>query len=250
LDRNCEQPRFSLKSLFAGFTIFVLLMTAATGLYRQRQLADRDSIEQAARNFLVLIGQAVSQYDSEKQTWPPIIPLNSDGSQRSSWRFQIHNFVPVYWLSPPEDLNAPWNSPANQAIAAEDGAPFNRPIQGRDSRAWVYGVVGPGTAFDSNEVSRLRDVPGNAILAMEVADSKTHWMQPGDYDVTTLLAASGKLGDHVKSILPHRIHVLFADSDVWTLSDDTPMDAVKPFLTVAGAKGADRDKTLEPYRVD
>ncbi len=85
---------------------------------------------------------------------------------------------------------------------------------------------------------------------MEAADSKTHWMQPGDYDVTTLLAANGQLGDHVKSILPHRIHVLFADGQVWTLSDDTPMSAVKPFLTIAGAKSADREKLLAPYRVD
>lgn len=90
----------------------------------------------------------------------------------------------------------------------------------------------------------------DSMLAMEVADSKTHWMQPGDYEVTTLLSASGKLGDHVKSILPHRIHVLFADCEVWTLSDATPMDAVKPFLTIAGAKGADRETMLGPYRVD
>ncbi len=85
---------------------------------------------------------------------------------------------------------------------------------------------------------------------MEVAESKTHWMQPGDYDVTTLLAATGRLGDTVKGLLPDRIHVLFADGEVWALSPDTPIDAVKPFFTITGAKAASREESLSKYRVD
>ena len=87
-------------------------------------------------------------------------------------------------------------------------------------------------------------------MLMEVADSNTHWMQPGDYDVAKLLAATGRLGDMVKSILPDRIHILFADGEVWALSPDAPIDALKPFLTITAAKTADRDKQLAPYRVD
>ena len=79
---------------------------------------------------------------------------------------------------------------------------------------------------------------------MEVADSKTHWMQPGDYNVTKLLAATGRLGDTVKGLLPDRIHLLFADGEVWALSPDTPIDAVKPFFTITDAKAASREQSL------
>jgi hypothetical protein len=85
---------------------------------------------------------------------------------------------------------------------------------------------------------------------MEVAGSKTHWMQPGDYDVTKLLAATGRLGDTVKGLLKDRIHILFADGEVWALSLDTPIDALKPFLTITAARATDRDKQLAPYRVN
>jgi hypothetical protein len=40
------------------------------------------------------------------------------------------------------------------------------------------------------------------------------WAQPGDYDVTKLLAATGRLGDTVKGVLKDRIHILFADGEV------------------------------------
>jgi hypothetical protein len=84
---------------------------------------------------------------------------------------------------------------------------------------------------------------------MEVADSDTHWMQPGDYNVADLLAATGNLGDAVHGILKDRIHVLFANGEVWALSPNTPIDAVKPFFTITTANTADRE-SLTPYRVD
>jgi hypothetical protein len=44
--------------------------------------------------------------------------------------------------------------------------------------------------------------------------------------------------------------ILFADGQVWALSPDMPIDALKPFLTIPAAKTADRDKQLAPYRVN
>jgi hypothetical protein len=85
---------------------------------------------------------------------------------------------------------------------------------------------------------------------MEVADSQTHWMQPGDYDVTKLLSQNGRVGDHLHGLLPDRIHVLFADGEIWAISADAPMPALHPFLTIAGAKAYDRDQLLAKYRVD
>jgi hypothetical protein len=41
-----------------------------------------------------------------------------------------------------------------------------------------------------------------------------------------------------------------ADGEVWALSPDMPIDALKPFLTITAAKTADRDQQLAPYRFD
>jgi hypothetical protein len=118
----------------------------------------------------------------------------------------------------------------------------------------VFAITGPDTAFESGDDPRfskyrLRDVPADCILLMEVADSHTHWMEPGDYNVADLLAATGALGDTVHGVIKDRIHILFAHGEVWALSPKTPMDAVKPFLTITAAKTANRE-SLAPYRVD
>jgi hypothetical protein len=151
-------------------------------------------------------------------------------------------------------LDAAWIARINKRWARVASPVYCLDNQNR-TQTDIFAITGKGCAIEKGNYNgyadvRLEDAPSDAILAMEVADSKVHWMQPGDYDVTQLLAAKGTLGDHVKSILPHRIHVLFADGEVWTLSDKTPMAAVKPFLTIAEAKTHDRDKLLGPYRVD
>lgn len=51
-------------------------------------------------------------------------------------------------------------------------------------------------------------------------------------------------------LLVYSNSILFADGDVWAVSADMPIDALKPFLTITAAKTADRDKQLGPYRVD
>ena len=154
------------------------------------------------------------------------------------------------------DFKGPWDSVANKHVRSGWAAGF---LGLRSSRSpfntIVYGVAGPDTAFEPSDYPYVSkhtydDLPANLVLVMEVADSKTHWMQPGDYDVTKLLAATGRLGDTVKGLMNDRIHLLFADGEVWALSPDTPIDAVKPFFTITGAKAASREESLSKYRVD
>jgi len=179
---------------------------------------------------------------------------DANGTPLNSWRFQLIPYMEQLgevmgplWSA---GRKLPWNAPQNKPFADMPYYPYTFDKNDNDLTTHIFAVIGPGTLFDPKSYDSRAPLQGTVIALLEVADSKTHWMQPGDYDVTPLLAASGKLGDHVKSILPHRIHVAFADFEIWTLSDDTPMDAVKPFLTIAGAKRADREKTLGPYRVD
>jgi len=93
------------------------------------------------------------------------------------------------------------------------------------------------------------DLPYDVIVVLEVADSKTHWMQPGDYNVTDLLAYRGRIGDHLHGLLADRLHVLFADGEVWALDTSSPIADLQPFLTITGAKSHDRGQLLGPHKV-
>jgi hypothetical protein len=182
--------------------------------------------------------------------WPPVMPVDAAGRPFLSWRVLPATYYHQSPQTPKPDLSAPWNSVQNRTFAAARGNPYNINYRGVAPSTQFFAITGPGTAFDGGAVSHYADLPPNVIVVMEVADSKIHWMQLGDYDVTKLLAATGRLGDTITGLLPDRIHILFANGEVWALSPDTPIDALKPLLTITAAKAASRDESLSPYRVD
>jgi hypothetical protein len=148
------------------------------------------------------------------------------------------------------DYASAWNSKANVRYSNHEPYYFRVGSDDGSKTTRIYAVAGADTAFDDAAATSYAELPSNLIVLTEAADSKTHWMQPGDYEVAKLLAAAGRLGDTVKGLLPDRVHVLFADGEVWALSPDTPIDAVKPFFTITDAKTASRGESLSRYRVD
>ena len=104
-------------------------------------------------------------------------------------------------------------------------------------------MSGPGTAFDQDRICRLEDIDAATILVIEVAESNTHWMAPGDLDVDAIQPAI------VKGLEGDGVHVLFADGSVWFLGEDVPLSDLQKFFTIEGAKQHDRDDVLVPYAV-
>jgi hypothetical protein len=170
--------------------------------------------------------------------------LDDTGKPLSSWRFRITpylEFEPRFHA----DLNADWQSPANYRARGRKPASYCFLAEEQpDSTTNVFAVVGPCAALDGDRTPTEEKLPASLIVLMETADGATHWMQPGDYDVTTLLAAE-VLGDVAKGARADRVHVAFADAEVWALQSDTPMDRLKPFLTVDAAKSASRGDLRE-----
>lgn len=243
-DPQVARPfRFSLRSL-------LLLMAAAAlvswGARVGYQRAQQNMLEQEIRNGLRWTFLALRNHDSARGVLPPSIFTDAHGTPLSSWRFKIFPYIEK--SAYPFNLQAAWNSPPNRQLAKVSTSLMS--WRGPGVNTNIFAIAGTGTAFDAAHAARHRDFPKDLILFMEIADSNTHWMQPGDYDVATLLAATGRLGDTVKSLLPDRIHLLFADGEVWALSPDTPVDAVKPFFTIADAKAASWEQSLSKYRVD
>jgi hypothetical protein len=239
---------FSLRSLLLATTVVALLVW---GFRVVRDSAQQSMLERHIANSFKMVFLGLNNYESARGFRAPSARIDEAGTPLSSWRWQIIH----YMTQLPNDGSAVWDAKASWQ------APINK-----DPRSWsmddfcwrssaskdttVFAIAGPSAAFQSTMDPDAPPLPSDVVLLMEIANSKTHWMQPGDYDVTKLLAATGRLGDTVKGLLPDCIHVLFADGEVWALSPDTPIDAVKPFFTLTSAKAASREESLSKYRVD
>jgi hypothetical protein len=244
--------RYSLKGLLIGVTLLVCAIGLVAFLARQADVRRRHN---EIRNALRQAYLSASVFDDARRRLPAAVFASPDGKPLSSWRFQVAPYWGINWLGR-QYYDAAWDASINaQPRSMGYYVNWTKFLDDSPSTTNVFAISGPDTAFEVGEHPsfskyKLINVPGYCILLMEVADSKTHWMQPGDYDVTKLLAATGRLGDTVKGLLKDRVHILFADGEVWALSPDMPIDALKPFLTITAAKNADRDKQLAHYRVD
>jgi hypothetical protein len=182
--------------------------------------------------------------------WPPPVPLDATGHPLHSWRMHICQALPIP-LHPWPDVNLlqAWDAPVNLANANEVGEFFTFDSKEQDTKAHVFGITGPDSAFDGAVAPLYVDLPPNVVVAMEIRDSKTECFEAGDYNVADLLAYRGRIGDHIHGLLPDRLHVLFADGEVWALDPGAPIADLQPFLTITGAKSHDRDKLLGPHKV-
>jgi hypothetical protein len=141
-------------------------------------------------------------------------------------------------------LDAKWDDPVHRELM--DAAPtcysLARCAPGL-VQTKVVAVTGPGTAFDPARQWRLAEIPRATILLIEIANSGLHWMEPGDLSI-----------DHVpptitSGVRGRGVHVVFADGALWFLKNDVPLENLKKFFTIDGAKKNDRNVLLRPYLI-
>ena len=233
--------RFRLRTLLLTAAIALICFGAFAVLHSARTKALANHI---SNNFRwIEIG--LHNYSSAHERLAMPNCLDADGAVLSSWRFAIIPYMESLKIK--RDHRAAWDDPANsrvRALAHQAYCWTDSPLTS------VFAITGGDTAFHESEKFVISDLPPNLMLLAEVHDSNTHWMEPGDYEVSELLAAEGQLGDIVQGLLPDRVHVMFADGEVWALSPETPMASLHPLLTITSAKNADRDEILAPYCVD
>ncbi len=142
------------------------------------------------------------------------------------------------------DYDKPWDDPANRWFLADRHPVYcwSANDEAPDS-LWtsVVAITGPGTAFDRDRPIRLSEIPSDTILLIEMADSGIHWMEPGDLSI-----------DHVPETITqgvdgYGVHVLFADMSVRMLRPDVPLENLKTFFTIEGARQYEADEVLGPY---
>ncbi len=257
--------KFSLRFLFGAVAavsliamLFGLVMRSQAALKQQRLLENQRTwlpesfkIVSDAMKFYGNTSTSFAGQPTKLQAWPPTVATDDQGQPLYSWRLPVSCYVSCLCLDIPEcNLEEPWNSKDNLAYVPMMGAPFCPSDAASEATAHVFGITGPDTAFDPSAVRRFSKLPPQVIVAVENGERKIKCMQPGDYQLESLVKEVGALGTVAKNILPDRVHVLFADKEVWALSPETPMTAIHPFLTITGAKNADRDVLLSPYRVE
>ena len=105
----------------------------------------------------------------------------------------------------------------------------------------VVAITGPGTAFEEGRVVKRKEIAPDTILAIEIARSGVRWAEPGDLDIEHIPES---ITDGVEG---RGVHVIFADGAVWFLRADVPLDELKKFFTIEGAKRYHREQALRPY---
>ena len=139
------------------------------------------------------------------------------------------------------EYDEPWDAPTNEWISTLPMPMFcwSPDEEGVDTN--VVAITGPGTAFEESRVAPLKNIAPDTILAIEIAKSGVRWAAPGDLDIEHIPASI------TRGVDGGGVHVIFADGAVWFLRADVPLDDLKHFFTIEGAKYWHREQILRPY---
>lgn len=195
-----------------------------------------------------------------QENLPPAIIRDKNGKPLYSWRFQNAAFllgdnVQYGYYGQVVARDQAWNEPGNLRYTKPPyrdymGSPISYIDPTRPGcKARFVGVTGPDTAFDEDRVVRLKDLNKNCIIVVEVRNRQHHWMEPGgDLDIRTIAPVIGAEDcNSISGSSSSGFLVGFADCSVWLLSNDTPFERLKPFLTISGSSAHDRDAELSQY---
>lgn len=243
--------QFSLKALLGFFVILAVVFTAVG--YARKLVLNHARKEHLSRFSILLY--AIDHYDDVYGQLPSAATTDKNGKLACSWRFQLRPFCDSC-CNPPSrsDYSAPWNAPPNLpwAMYGPEYFAFNddNTAGAFPTTTNVFAITGPETAFDGQKPCSLNELDGDTILIIEVVNSATHWMQPGDFDVHSMSRTIGV--SNAKGISGCRgdgFCVGFADGEAWFMRNDTPFEAVSKFFTIEGAKAHNRKRVLGKYRL-
>lgn len=183
---------------------------------------------------------ALYSFDDYHRRFPLQASTDPSGIPTTSWRYEICRYFST--AEPPgiQVLDVPWDSPKIRHWEMWGASHYSG--SSHDPFTTILAVTGQGAAFGKDK-ARLKAVPNDLIIVVEVSNAGVHWMQPGDYDAETLQQdiVNGNFfaGDGAC--------VGFADGETWLLSNATPPAEIGKFLTIDGAKNHDRDSSLASF---
>lgn len=232
-----KKPFMTWKEAAVVVLILAVFIAALVPAVRTARVA---ALRAERRNNLRQIGLAFDNfYDTYKQL-PQAVVTDESGRPLSSWRFRILPWMEAVMRD--IDYGLPWDDPAHEFFRSH-GCLYFCSEYGQKGPERLYtnvvAVTGLGTAFDAERETAFSELPDDLILVIEVPTTTIHWMQPGDIQVD----------DIDESVLRGPdgggIHVLFKDGSVVFLPSDTPIEQVKWFLMIEGARAHDREEIVQ-----
>jgi prepilin-type processing-associated H-X9-DG protein len=206
--------------------------------------ANRASAKRTCANNLKKIGQAMLAYQAANGgMFPPAYTVDAAGKPMHSWRVLILPYLGSdgQILHQQLNLNEPWNTPQNMALAAQMPRVFASPLDpnARNLHESNYVVLtGKKTMFPdagSRLQSDIKDDPAATLLVVEVRSNGRSWMEPLDLEAAKIDFQIGVGGD-VGGNHANGANVLFADGDVHFLYDNTSAADLEAMSTIAGGE--------------
>jgi hypothetical protein len=237
--RICSSKRFRC-GIAAVLLVGVVLVLLGVWYIRVSRFR---AVTRIRANDLDIVMAALTWYDEDEHHLPPATQVDREGHPLNSWRFRVAPWLDSIFGG--LHFEAKWDDPVNRKWEKMSPLCYCLSKQAQvDRETNIVAVAGPGTAFDPAREIRLSDIPADTILLVEIADSGIHWMQPGDLSIDKVQPAitSGVDG--------FGVHVGFADGFVWFLRPEVPVDVLKKFFTIEGARRNSRDVLLRPYLID
>jgi len=206
--------------------------------------AGRNAAERVkCANNLRQIGLALHSYNDVHGTFPPAYIPDASGKPMHSWRVLILPFLEEKALYDQYDMNQPWDSPRNLALAQQMPKVFKCSTADAAPDKTTYQViVGQQTMFPGAKgvkFNEVKDGTANTIAVVESSDSPVTWTEPVDLsfdklDFTIGSNSPGQLGSE------HRggINAAFADGSVRFLDANNPPDQVRAAATRNGNEPA------------
>jgi len=235
--------------VFIGVGLWTLIRVGSTTAARLRE----GRIRLASQRNLEAIADALNAYASDHGTYPPPMTRNADGKPLHSWRVLLLPYLGEEELYRQINLDEPWNSEANQAIAYEPTpSVYRHPQTDSWMRETPYCLItGPGTLFPATgplSPSRVVDGKDKTLLVAEanLQIQMTSWLEPVDLDVNGIAGSIGlRPGSDLGGVTDGGVCIATVDAKSHFLPQATPPMVVRALLTPAGQEPL-ADDVLDP----
>lgn len=159
--------------------VLVALLLPAVGAARQaaRQAQSQSHLKQ--------IGLALHSYHDVYDSFPPAYTTDANGNPLLSWRVAILPFIEEGPLYDRFDLDQPWDSEANRALAQMMPTTYRSPTHGKEGsdRTHYVAMRSPQSVFPGAEAIKMQDITdglSSTIAVAELPNGSVVWTMPDD----------------------------------------------------------------------
>ena len=191
---------------------------------------------------------ALHKYRESHRRFPPPYTVDEEGNRLHSWRVLILPYLGEKDLYEQIRLDEPWDSPHNRQFVPKMPfcfhCPSNRNRESTDGFTDYVMVTGPGTVGDGDRGTsfpQIKDGASNTICVVEMSAAEINWMEPRDYDITTMRLAIIPPGEPfaqhaISSYHPEKAGVALCDGSVTRIAVGTDPELLKGLFTIDGGE--------------